>query len=118
MTIGRWLMVLVCACLGRVSAAENFIAPRASLVPGGVATLKLPGALDAKPVVSFNGKPVMVVRQASGWLASHYAMGVTHAQNVANGMRALDKATVRAATCLDCHYGSTKQGQFVTDLCW
>ncbi|MDB5678846.1 MAG: hypothetical protein JWM94_1848 [Sphingomonas bacterium] len=49
---------------------------------------------------------------AAGWLASHYAVGGTHANNVARGMRALDQPTVRAAVCLDCHYGSDKGGQF------
>lgn len=50
---------------------------------------------------------------AGGWLASHYAMGASHAQNVARGMRALDQPAVRAATCLDCHYGSDRPGEFV-----
>ncbi|MES2095173.1 MAG: multiheme c-type cytochrome [Pseudomonadota bacterium] len=50
---------------------------------------------------------------AAGWLASHYAVGGNHAANVARGMRALDQPTVRAATCLDCHYGSDRPGEFV-----
>ena len=49
---------------------------------------------------------------AAGWLASHYAVGGSHANNVARGMRALDQPATRAAVCLDCHYGSDKGGQF------
>ncbi|WP_293987219.1 multiheme c-type cytochrome [Sphingomonas sp.] len=49
---------------------------------------------------------------AANWLASHYAVGGSHANNVARGMRALDQPAVRAAICLDCHYGSDKSGQF------
>ncbi len=51
---------------------------------------------------------------ASGWIASHYAVGASHAGNVAGGMAALDSPAVRASVCLDCHYGSGKPGQFVT----
>ncbi len=51
---------------------------------------------------------------ASAWLAAHYAVPATHASNIAQGMIALDNPQVRAGVCLDCHYGSTKPGQFVT----
>ncbi|MCX7676821.1 MAG: cytochrome c family protein [Alteraurantiacibacter sp.] len=51
---------------------------------------------------------------AAGWLASHYEVGGSHAANVARGMIALDDPQVRARVCLDCHYGSARQGQFVT----
>ena len=51
---------------------------------------------------------------ASGWIASHYAVGASHAGNVAGGMIALDNPKVRASVCLDCHFGSGKPGQFVT----
>ena len=51
---------------------------------------------------------------ASGWIASHYAVGASHSGNVANGMIALDNPVVRAGVCLDCHLGSGKPGQFVT----
>ena len=51
---------------------------------------------------------------ASGWIASHYAVGASHAGNVAGGMLALDNPAVRAGVCLDCHLGSGKPGQFVT----
>ncbi|MCW3849463.1 cytochrome c family protein [Sphingomonas sp. LB-2] len=51
---------------------------------------------------------------ASGWIASHYAVGASHASNVANGMTALEKPTTRAGVCLDCHLGSARTGQYVT----
>jgi hypothetical protein len=51
---------------------------------------------------------------SGGWIASHYAVGATHAANVARGMRPLDNPKARAAVCLDCHFGGSKPGQFVT----
>jgi hypothetical protein len=51
---------------------------------------------------------------ASGWIASHYAVGASHASNIAGGMTALDSPAQRAGVCLDCHLGSGKPGQFVT----
>jgi len=51
---------------------------------------------------------------SAGWLASHYAVGATHAANVAHGMSDLTNPKARAAVCLDCHYGGAKPGQFVT----
>nr|WP_238995794.1 cytochrome c family protein [Sphingomonas solaris] len=50
---------------------------------------------------------------ASNWLSNHYAVGATHAGNVANGLTDLTNATVRANNCLDCHFGSDRPGQFV-----
>ena len=54
---------------------------------------------------------------AAGWISSHYAGLLSgpsqHADNVRRGMRALEQPAVRAAVCLDCHYGSTSEGQFV-----
>jgi hypothetical protein len=51
---------------------------------------------------------------SSAWLAGHYALGVRHGDNVAKGMIALEDAKVRAAVCLDCHFGAAGPGQFVT----
>ena len=48
------------------------------------------------------------------WLSSHYAVGATHAANVANGLYPLDDPRARASRCLDCHFGSAGEGQFVT----
>ena len=50
---------------------------------------------------------------ASGWLASHYAVAGTHSANVSRGMVPLDDPRARAARCLDCHFGSASEGQFV-----
>ena len=50
---------------------------------------------------------------ASGWLSSHYAVGASHAENVARGLIPLDNPRARAAVCLDCHFGSDDPGQFV-----
>jgi len=56
-----WLAaLLICA---PVFASDAFIAPRVSAVPGGIVTFKLAGAPDQLPVVTFSGRPVMVVRQ-------------------------------------------------------
>lgn len=51
---------------------------------------------------------------AGGWIASHYTVGASHAANVAHGMTALERAATRAAVCLDCHFGSARNGQFVS----
>ena len=51
---------------------------------------------------------------ASGWIASHYAVGASHAANVSRGMTALDRPMTRAGVCLDCHLGSARTGQYVT----
>ena len=50
---------------------------------------------------------------ASGWLSSHYAVGGTHANNVSRGLVPLESPRARAAICLDCHFGSADEGQFV-----
>lgn len=50
---------------------------------------------------------------ASGWIAGHYAVGATHAANVARGMVPLDDPRARANQCLDCHFGSSRAGQWV-----
>lgn len=51
---------------------------------------------------------------SSGWIASHYAVGASHAANVSRGMVALDQPATRAAVCLDCHFGSSRPGQFAS----
>lgn len=47
------------------------------------------------------------------WIAAHYAVGASHAKNVALGMTPLDNPKARANNCLDCHFGSNDAGQFV-----
>ena len=51
---------------------------------------------------------------ASGWIASHYAVGASHAGNVAGGLVPLENADTRARVCLDCHVGSGQPGHFVS----
>ncbi|MDF7776412.1 multiheme c-type cytochrome [Sphingomonas sp. AOB5] len=51
---------------------------------------------------------------AGGWIASHYAVGASHADNVSRGMTPLDRPATRAGVCLDCHLGSSNPGQFVS----
>ncbi|MBS0335169.1 MAG: hypothetical protein JSS35_20565, partial [Proteobacteria bacterium] len=51
---------------------------------------------------------------SGGWIASHYAVGATHASNIAKGLVALDEPKARAAKCLDCHFGGAQPNQFVT----
>jgi hypothetical protein len=50
---------------------------------------------------------------ASGWIAAHYSVGTSHQRNVSLGMTPLDDPRARAAVCLDCHFGSADEGQFV-----
>jgi hypothetical protein len=51
---------------------------------------------------------------SGAWLASHRTVTGTHADNVSRGMRALENPKVRAGVCLDCHFGGSKPGQFVS----
>ena len=48
------------------------------------------------------------------WLPLHYARPATHQSNVEAGLVPLESPRIRANVCLDCHYGSSKTGQFVT----
>ena len=48
------------------------------------------------------------------WLASHYAPGATHAQNVANGMYPTDEPVARSRLCASCHLGASASDQYVT----
>src|SRR6185369_17979807 len=50
-------------------SAGTFIGPHAAAVPGGVVSLELPGAAMQQPVVTYGGRPVLVVHQADGWRA-------------------------------------------------
>ena len=51
---------------------------------------------------------------AGGWLPTHFTPAGSHSANVAAGMTPLERPAVRAKVCLDCHYGSTDAGQFVS----
>jgi murein DD-endopeptidase MepM/ murein hydrolase activator NlpD len=67
--MNRFLIATCLALLTTPVLAASFVAPRVSAVPGGVVTFKIPGEADAMPVVKHAGRPVMVVRQGSEWLA-------------------------------------------------
>jgi murein DD-endopeptidase MepM/ murein hydrolase activator NlpD len=66
--LARIVLMMAC-CAAPAFGADAFVAPRVSVVPGGVVTFKLAGAPDKVPAVAFNGRPVMVVRQNDLWLA-------------------------------------------------
>jgi len=62
---------------------------------------------------------------AGGWIASHYAgvgtnanpdaeMRDKHLANLSAGLKKLEDPVVRAGVCVDCHFGSASDGQFVT----
>ena len=51
---------------------------------------------------------------AVGWLASHYAVGGTHAANVVARPGPARQSAGARRPCLDCHFGSADDGQFVT----
>jgi hypothetical protein len=62
---------------------------------------------------------------AGGWIASHYAgvgtnanpdaeMRDKHLSNLKAGLWKLEDPVVRAGVCVDCHFGSKGEGQFVT----
>ncbi|NIJ37737.1 hypothetical protein FHR22_002440 [Sphingopyxis panaciterrae] len=62
---------------------------------------------------------------AAGWIASHYAgvgtyadpdaeMRQKHLANLSAGLKKLEDPVVRAGVCVDCHFGSAGEGQFVT----
>lgn len=62
---------------------------------------------------------------AGGWISSHYAgvgtnsdpdreMREKHLSNVRAGLWKLEDPVVRAGVCVDCHFGSKGEGQFVT----
>ena len=65
----NYVVRLALLLLAAPAFSSGFIAPRAAPVPGGVVTFRLPGAPDEKPVVKYGDRPVLVARQADGWLA-------------------------------------------------
>lgn len=48
------------------------------------------------------------------WLASHRTVDGSHQANIAAGLVPLENPVTRANVCLDCHFGSSRPGQFVT----
>ncbi|WP_370335943.1 multiheme c-type cytochrome [Parvularcula marina] len=51
---------------------------------------------------------------AEKWLSTHYAVGVSHEDNLANGLFPTTDVEKTTSLCLDCHFGSTREKQFVT----
>jgi hypothetical protein len=49
---------------------------------------------------------------AEKWITSHTVEGVTHADNIKNGMYPTDKPVEQAKLCLSCHFGD--ENRFVT----
>lgn len=80
---------LTLALIPPVSAIEL---PDASAVPGGVALVTLP-AFEQTPSVSFNGKPVMVVRHQDSYTA---VVGLPLATSVGKHTLELNKGTKQA----------------------
>ncbi|HYI39108.1 MAG TPA: multiheme c-type cytochrome [Allosphingosinicella sp.] len=98
------------AIAARLGVGEAASAP---MCLGCHATPAAPGARGARFQVSDGVGCESCHGAASGWLASHYAVGGTHSANVARGMVPLDDPRARAGQCLDCHFGSRDPGQFV-----
>jgi murein DD-endopeptidase MepM/ murein hydrolase activator NlpD len=67
-----WLAFWAAATTGYASLANSTALPRSSQVPGGVAVLSIPALREdqgSAPTVSYDGKPIMVLQAAAGWLA-------------------------------------------------
>jgi len=67
-----WLFAAVMLAAGPAAASISSAVPalpRESLVPGGVALLPIDGTAQARPRVTFNGAPVMVMRDGGRWIA-------------------------------------------------
>lgn len=93
--------------LGNAAAAPACLGCHSTFAPAGQRGAKF-ALSDGVGCESCHGA------SGGGWLAEHYALPATHASNVAAGLTPLDNPKVRAGVCLDCHYGSSKPGQFVT----
>jgi len=71
--VRRWLLRLLtvgaCGFGGHAGIASATALPQAELVPGGVALLSVGGDAQTAPGVSYDGRRVMVLRNADHWLA-------------------------------------------------
>jgi hypothetical protein len=91
------------AIAARLGIGEAASAP---MCLGCHATPASPGARGARFQLSDGVGCESCHGAASGWLASHYAVGGVHSANVARGLVPLDDPRALAALCLDCHFGS------------
>jgi hypothetical protein len=98
------------AIAARLGIGEAASAP---MCLGCHATPAAPGARGGRFQISDGVGCESCHGAASGWLASHYAVGGTHSANVSRGLVPLDDPSARAGRCLDCHFGSRDSGQFV-----
>jgi Cytochrome c554 and c-prime len=99
--------------LGRAATAEACLSCHSDLVPErarGKQTFHLEDGVGCEACHGGSGAS----SRGEGWLSSHYASAATHRDNVLAGLRALDNPRVRAEVCLDCHFGSARQVQFVS----
>ncbi len=81
----------------------------------GCHSTNAPAALRGDRFLSSDGVGCESCHGASGgWLATHYTVPATHAANIAQGLVPLENPATRASVCLDCHFGSSKPGQFVS----
>ena len=92
--------------LGAATAAPACLGCHSTAAPAG---------LRGERFIQSDGVGCESCHGASGnWIASHYTMAGTHAANVANGLVPLENPKARASVCLDCHFGSSQPGHFVT----
>jgi len=74
-----------------------------------------PAALRGDRYLQTDGVGCESCHGASGsWISSHYTMAGTHGANLAAGLVPLENAQARAGVCLDCHFGSSAPGKFVS----
>ncbi len=66
-------LLAACSMGGPAWSADGTVAgrllPASSLVPGGIALVPIDGSAQSRPRATFNGAPVMVVRDGARWIA-------------------------------------------------
>jgi murein DD-endopeptidase MepM/ murein hydrolase activator NlpD len=66
---GIAMLAVLAAIFAHIANGGELTLPQASLVPGGVLVLPVEGSATAAPTVSFESRPVMVLRSEGQWLA-------------------------------------------------